>query len=233
MHSANPWLDIPLADYEGHMSQPDIGQATMIAAHLGGLVAQFRPSSVAVIGCAGGNGFDRIPSFVERLVGVDINPRYIDLAASRYTGRIPGLELYVGNIQLMEQIFQPVDLIYAALVFEYVDVAQSMRSLARHCVQGGTLATLVQLPHEDKTAISPSRYSSLQRLAPVMQLVAPEELAARAAEAGFVPEDANVIASPGGKLFAAQLFRSVARESADGREEDEDLEESAEKESTR
>jgi hypothetical protein len=205
----NPWLEIPLADYEGHMSLPAVGQAEMIADQLGALVEKLRPRSVAVIGCAGGNGFDRIGSSVERLVGVDINPRYIDQSASRFGGCLPALELYVGDIQSAQPIFQPVELIYAALVFEYVDLAQSMRSLARHCTRGGALATLVQLPHEAKAAVTPSPYSSLQRLVPVMKRVAPDELAAEAADAGFVLEDSNVIASSGGKLFAAQIFRSA------------------------
>src|SRR5262245_29461071 len=138
------WLEIPLDDYEAHMSMPAIGQASMIADQLAALVARFRPASVAVIGCAGGNGFDRLS--VERLVGVDINPRYIDQAFARHTG----VELYVGDIQGAQRLFQPVELIYAALLFEYVDVARSMRNLGRHCVQGGVLATLVQLPHESK-----------------------------------------------------------------------------------
>jgi hypothetical protein len=201
----NPWLDIPLADYEGHMSMPAIGQASMIAEQLGALVETFRPSSVAVIGCAGGNGFER--ARVQRLVGIDINPRYIDLAAERYAAQIDGLELYVGDIQGAQQIFQPVELIYAALLFEYVDVARAMSSLARHCMQGGALATLLQLPHESKTAVTPSPYSSLQRLAPVMRLIAPAELAACAADVGFTLEESHSIASPGGKDFALQLFR--------------------------
>jgi SAM-dependent methyltransferase len=203
----NPWLDIPLADYEGHMSLPDIGQAALLADQLEALAARHRPSSLAVIGCAGGNGFDCVPSCVERLVGVDINPSYIDLAASRYTERCKGLELYVGDIQSAQQIFQPVELIYVALVFEYLDITRAMRTLARHCVPGGTLATLVQLPHERKSAVTPSPYSSLQRLSPVMKLIEPNDLAACAAEEGFTLEDSDVVASTGGKRFAVQVFR--------------------------
>jgi len=215
----NPWLEVPLAEYEGHMSMPAIGQASMIADQLAALVVRFRPASVAVIGCAGGNGFDQ-PALdsVERLVGVDINPRYIDQTAARYAGQLRGLELYVGDIQREQQIFQPVDLIYAALVFEYIDIARSMRNLARHCMQGGVLAALVQLPHESKSAVTPSPYSSMQRLAPAMKLVAPDELAAQAAAARFALEDSSVIASPGGKLFGLQVFRSQG-DGENGREE--------------
>src|SRR5690349_8667535 len=126
----NPWLEIPLADYEAHMSMPGIGQAAMIGDHLQALVARLRPSSVAVIGCAGGNGFDRLASMsIGRVVGVDVNPAYVQAAAARYSDQIPGLELHVDDIQHERQIFKPVDLLYAALIFEYVDVAQSMRAL--------------------------------------------------------------------------------------------------------
>lgn len=202
----NPWLEIPLADYEGHMAMPAIGQASMLADQLVALVARFHPSEVAVIGCAGGNGFDRLGT-LDRLVGVDINPRYIDLAASRHAGKVAGLELYVGDIQIERQMFRPVDLIYAALVFEYVDVAQSLRNLARHCKPGGVLVALLQLPHESKRAITPSPFTSLQRLLPSMKLVNPHELIASGAAAGLELSDSSEIASGGDKRFAVLVFR--------------------------
>ena len=57
---ASPWLDIPLADYEGHMALPEIAQARMLADELESAVRQHAPSSVAIIGCSGGNGFVRL-----------------------------------------------------------------------------------------------------------------------------------------------------------------------------
>jgi hypothetical protein len=57
---SNPWLNIPLDDCEGHMSLP-------------------------AIGCAGGNGLDRIVGrTVERVVAVDVNPDYIERTHDRY-----------------------------------------------------------------------------------------------------------------------------------------------------
>jgi hypothetical protein len=37
----NPWLEIPLEDYEGHMALPSIGQAQFLANVLGTLVQAF------------------------------------------------------------------------------------------------------------------------------------------------------------------------------------------------
>jgi hypothetical protein len=51
-----------------------------------------------------------------------------------------------------------------------------------------------------------------------MKRVAPAELAAHAAAARFELEDSSVIASPGGKLFAVQVFRSEG-DAENGREE--------------
>jgi hypothetical protein len=51
----NPWLDVPLNDYEGHMALPGVGQADLIAELLYQAVARWAPASIAVIGCAGGN----------------------------------------------------------------------------------------------------------------------------------------------------------------------------------
>jgi hypothetical protein len=49
----SPWLDIPLDDYEGHMSLPTVGQAAMIADLLGRAIMRWSPARIAVIGCAG------------------------------------------------------------------------------------------------------------------------------------------------------------------------------------
>jgi hypothetical protein len=67
----SPWLDIPLADYEGHMALPQIAQARMLADELESAVRLHAPSSVAIIGCSGGNGFERlIGKTVERVAPI-------------------------------------------------------------------------------------------------------------------------------------------------------------------
>ena len=51
---SNPWLTIPLEDYEGHMAMPDVGQAKMLANEFEELLKIYAPTSAALIGCAGG-----------------------------------------------------------------------------------------------------------------------------------------------------------------------------------
>ena len=102
----NPWLDIPLGDYEGHMALPSIGQSQLIADQLDALLRMHAPSSVAIVGCAGGNGLERlIDTSVSRVVGVDINPQYVEEARRRYEGRVRSLTLLVGDIQTSALLF--------------------------------------------------------------------------------------------------------------------------------
>ncbi len=100
---SNPWLNIPLDDYEGHMSLPAVGQAQMLA--------------------------------------------------------------------------------------EQLD-----RALARWA------------PHRTIQAVSPSPYNTLDRLASVMTLVAPETLLHAALAAGFSAADSTIIELSSGKRFCVQNF---------------------------
>ena len=204
----SPWLDIPLGDYEGHMALPAIGQSQLIADQLDMLVRTYAPSSVAILGCAGGNGFERlIGTSISRVVGVDINPQYIEKARQRYAGRVPGLQLLVGDIQTSTSLFEPVDFIYAALIFEYVDIARTMSVLRRHCKPKGVLAVLSQVPHETLPEVTPSPYTSLRLLEPGIHLLSHEGLQRHATQAGFTPEDSRNVLSPGGKQFTVETFR--------------------------
>lgn len=93
----SPWLDIPLDDYESHMTLPYVGQAQLLSRLLSEAIESYRPSSLALLGCAGGNGLERVPSTsVERVVGIDINPQYLQRTADRYRDRIPRLEPFCG-----------------------------------------------------------------------------------------------------------------------------------------
>lgn len=192
------------------MSLPTIAQAEMLAAQFSEALHQFSPESVAIIGCAGGNGFDRIPSATKRVVGVDINPSYIASASSRYLGRIPGLEFHIADIQTDPLPFEPVDLVYAALVFEYVSPSAALGNLSRVCRPGGRLVSVLQQPSPRVQGVSPSPYRSVQVLVPLMRLIAPAELAERAASSGFTLESEKTLVLKSGKEFVIQVYEHAA-----------------------
>lgn len=206
----NPWLEIPLSDYESHMSLATVAQAEFLATQFSDALHQFLPASVAVIGCAGGNGFDRILPETKRVVGVDINPGYVAAASSRFRTRIPGLELHVADVQAGALPFDPVDLIYAALVFEYVSPSAALANLSRACRPGGRLVVVLQLPSQHVDAVSPSPYRSLQALVPLMRQIPPAELTGYAASCGFTLETEKTVPLDSGKTFAIQVHRRAA-----------------------
>ena len=207
----NPWLDIPLAEYEGHMALPEVGQAEMLADELEFAIRQHSPKSIAVLGCAGGNGFDRLlGKGIERIVGIDINPAYVEAVRCRFQSRIPGLELHVADIQCALPELAPVDLLFAALILEYVDVPMTMSSLQTLCTPRGDLVIILQAASSSLEAVSPSPYQSIRLLAPAMRLLDQADVQSQAIAAGFSLASSRVVSLQSGKRFIVLSFRTSA-----------------------
>ncbi len=208
----NPWLDIRLADYEGHMALPHVGQARLLGDVFERMLREHRPRSAAVVGCAGGNGFERISTeTTTRVVGVDVNPDYVTTLRDRFAARIPHLELIVGDVERDEIAFRAVDLVYAALVLEYVDVLVVLGRIRAWLTAGGVLGTVVQLPADDSPPVTPSPFTSLNSLASSMRLVAPDDLDRLATALGYARVGRRQEHAAGGKRFEVQTFRTRAR----------------------
>jgi ubiquinone/menaquinone biosynthesis C-methylase UbiE len=205
---SSPWLGIPLDDYENHMSLPTVQQAGMIADQLAISIARHQPTSVAIIGSSGGNGLEKIlPGAPPRIVAVDINAAYIERTRIRHSHRHHGLELYCADVQSVDLRYEPVELSYAALLFEYVDLRATLKTIHRNTRPGGMLTTVIQLPHSLLPAVSASPYPSLSRLEPAFRWVAPETLAGAATETGFTLTDTATLELASGKRFCVQSFR--------------------------
>ena len=190
------------------MALPSIGQAQMLAETLEALVKRYVPQSVAILGCAGGNGFERLmPLQLDRIVGLDINPQYVATARERFGKSLPQPELYVADLQSTQRLFEPVEFVYAALVFEYVEIKKGLSFASRHCAPGGIFATVMQRRDADEEWVSPSPYSSLLGLESVFRWVAPERFQAEAERVGFALESSDDVVAGGGKGFSVQVFR--------------------------
>jgi SAM-dependent methyltransferase len=185
-----------------------VGQAKMLVNEFEELLKTYAPTSAAVIGCAGGNGFEEAAKAgVARLVGLDINPSYIADAKARYAGRMTGLELYCADIAGDAPELRPVDLIYGALVFEYVDIAKALKNLRGICLPGGILAALLQLPKEGVANVSPSPFVTLKDLGSIMRLVPPNDFRKIAEGLGFGFLSQKLITLESGKQFSLQIFK--------------------------
>ena len=203
----NPWLEIPLTDYEGHMALPEVGQGKLLADVFEDMLNRYHPRSIAVLGCAGGNGFDRISTArTNRVVAIDLNSEYIDHLYARFHNRIPNLELIIGDVHSADLRFRPVEFVFTGLLLEYVDVATVLNRIQSMLVPGGTLGTVIQLACQSLSVVTPSPFRSLQLLTPVMRILAPSELKKLAAENDLYEIHSRVEEASGGKRFSVQEF---------------------------
>jgi SAM-dependent methyltransferase len=204
----NPWLSIPAADYEGHMGSPGVGQLQFLSRVFGELLAESDPASLAVLGCATGNGFAHVrPERVRRLVGLDINCEYIEVCRERYAARIPGLELVCADLASFELEPASMDLVHAALFLEYVDPAAVLEKASRWLRPRGLLSVVLQRPSAKSGTVSETGYTSLKILEPVINLVAPEDLAGLAGQYGFLEVRSKNVTLESGKSFFVGVYR--------------------------
>jgi ubiquinone/menaquinone biosynthesis C-methylase UbiE len=207
----NPWLEIPLDDYEGHMALPYVGQARLLSDIFGNVLDQYAPHSVALLGCAGGNGFEQAAArSVDRVVGIDINPDYIEHARARWHAEISTLDLIVGNLQEDEFHFAPVELVFSGLLFEYVNVSAVLGKVRSMLLPRGTLVAVTQLPSAATAEITPSPFNSLNALSRVMHLVEPRQLRELAENLGYREAEAYVVNAESSKRFSVQSFSRSA-----------------------
>lgn len=212
--AANPWLAIPAADYEGHMASPAVDQFAFLSGVLRDAIAEFRPRSLAVLGCATGNGFEHLWDLpLERVVGIDFHPGYLEILRARHAARIPTLELRCADLSAADAAgpldFGPgaFDFISAALLFEYVDPAIVLSRAARWLRPGGVLQWVLQMPAASGAPITKTEFSSLKRLEPLMKLVDPGRLADVAAASGLPEIRERAVTLATGKAFHLGVCR--------------------------
>jgi trans-aconitate methyltransferase len=169
----NPWLSIPIADYEGHMDSPGVAQLAVLSELFAEVLERERPASVAVLGVAGGNGLSRIDrGLTTRIAGLDLNPAYLDAVRQRYPD-LPGLELHRVDLSTPITAIEPVSLVHAALVLEHTDAPQCLENAASLVARGGRLSVVLQLPGAAELNVAPSGFASMQALAAHFRLIHP------------------------------------------------------------
>jgi SAM-dependent methyltransferase len=190
------------------MGSPEVRQLEFLSAVFGRVLEEFDPAAVAVLGCATGNGFDRVrPERVKRLVGLDINQEYLDKCRKRYGRAIPGLELVCADVATFELEPGSMDLVHAALFFEYVEPAVVVEKASRWLRPGGILAAVLQLPSETHGKVSETRFSSLRALEPVIHLLEPATLVGLARRRRFSETRSERVALGSGKEFFVGVYR--------------------------
>ena len=202
----NAWLRIPARDYEAHMTE--IGQAAALRAIFARVYADVRPRRMLVLGCTTGRDLALLdPDVTTTAVGVDVNPAYLALAREELARLGRTVELVPGDCLEVDLPSSAFDLVYAALLVEYVDPTALFQRIAAWLAPGGVCAVVSQNPEEGVAAVSKTDYDSLHVLDGRMSLVSPEQLVAFAAPPELARTSLRTVPLPGEKTFSVSTFR--------------------------
>lgn len=204
----NPWLSIPFAEYETHMSHPDVLQSQFLGNVFADVIHTNEPRTIAILGCATGNGLEHVEAGeVDRIVAVDVNPEYIDIARDRHAARLPELELVEADILDCDFASGSFGLIHCALLLEYVDPLALIPQMARWLTEDGDLVVVLQLASPEAFPVSETGCESLKLLEPVMRLHEPDGIAEIARSAGLIESVGSEHQLASGKRFYIGHFR--------------------------
>ncbi|MBI5951088.1 MAG: class I SAM-dependent methyltransferase [Chloroflexi bacterium] len=198
----NPWLQIPAADYEGHMSSPEIAQQQFLARTFQESLGKYESGSIAMLGCTTGNGLEHIdPAVTKKVTAVDINPEYLEILRRRHARLVAGLEVVEADLETCALESSAYSLVFAGLIFEYVQPQILLPKIAGWLRDGGVMVAVLQLPAKNHTKVSQSRFESLKALAPIMQLVPPRQFKSIANDAGLMEAESKTVHLESGKPF--------------------------------
>ncbi|HVW10753.1 MAG TPA: class I SAM-dependent methyltransferase [Bryobacteraceae bacterium] len=169
-------------------------------------VATCLPQSVAVLGVAGGNGLENIEhTGVKRVVGIDINPRYLQRVEQRFGG-MAGLELHCADISRCAPGLEAVDLVHAALIFEHTGMEPALGNALSLVAPGGSFSVVLQLPASGESAVAKTSFASMQRLAPHFVFIDTGRFRGVMEDSGFVLAAEQTRTVNGGKSLWLGIF---------------------------
>ena len=203
----NPWLQVPLADYEGHMRHPIVDQLDSLADLFAESLERTRPESVAILGIAGGNGLERIDrTITRRVVGIDINSAYLEAVGRRFR-RLGSLELHCRDLRNSPIAIEPVQLVHAALILEHAGAGQCLDNAISLVAREGAISVVLQLPAQLGGEVAATPFSSIETLKSGFQLIDPADLENTLAARQFRLIHQTRRSLPAGKGFWMGVFR--------------------------
>jgi len=212
----NPWLEIPLADYVGHMSSPQVGQHQVLNALLKEALSRARPRSALVLGCSTGNGLEHVdPVVTSHVVAIDINPAYLERLAERFPAPRFALEVHCADLVEFSFEREAFDLVHAALILEYLDWVRVLPRVAAAIRPGGVLTAVLQLPSHTTPAVTPTPFTTLRVLESIFCFVDPRLLIAEAAALGLRVESRRTEHLESSKAFETLRFRRASPRSTE------------------
>lgn len=206
----HPWLGIPFHDYEQHMADGKVGQLQRLHEVTAQQLADHPSRTLGVLGVAGGNGLDLIdPHDVDAVYGYDINPAYLAVCEERYQ------PVFGNRLHLVEGVIdrsvslQPVGLLIANLIVEYVGMDEFVAFVAANTDRIGTLSCVVQRNEQTSFVSSTEWADAFNGLAAASSDIDAEDLTASLAETGFSPVFEADYSLPNGKTLIRRDYQKA------------------------
>jgi hypothetical protein len=182
----NPWPGITAADYEAHMSHPDVLQLQALNSIFQSQYEDYLPETLLYIGICTGNGLEHLRPEVTRTVyGIDINEHFLKLCTARYGGCISSLQTRCIDLNHAYFSETTVDLVVVNLVLEFIDSERFIGQL-RQVMKKGTVVSIVFQIRHDAPQISSSGVKAMDVLSGFKQEVDRELLEKQLHMAGLV-----------------------------------------------
>ena len=202
----NPWIEIPLEDYENHMSHSSVGQLQVLNSLTQKYLNIIQPKTCVFLGIAGGNGLEYIDNKVtKKVIGIDINQDYLNTTSERYSDKIDVLDLI--NLDIIEntEAICEADFIWAALVLEYTGVEKALEFVKNNLQIGGHLIVSIQ-SNNGVQYVSQTAIESVKKVGNIFQLIDSEILLTKAEEMGLKLIDNEDFVFPNGKSLKTFHF---------------------------
>ncbi|WDF48018.1 class I SAM-dependent methyltransferase [Chryseobacterium sp. KACC 21268] len=209
MKQTNPWNTIPLDDYEQHMRHQEVAQAQLISALTNKYLTKYEPENILFLGISGGNGLEHIDANkAKRICGIDINQSYLEETKKRFGEKLEQLELFNLDISESIQSIIKADLLWAALIFEYVDLDNALRFVDNNMTESAKLIITIQ-SNNGAGSVSPTGIESIKSVKDIFKIVNKDELQEVASKFGLELTASEENGLPNGKSFTTFVFQKA------------------------
>jgi len=205
-NNINPWLEIPLEDYERHMLHDTVGQLTLLNGLTKKYLSMIKPDICLFMGVAGGNGLEHIDNTVTNQVfGIDINQDYLDFCNDRFKNKIDHLSLLRLDSTKNSASICHAQFIWAGLILEYTGISSGFEFASTNIASAGHFITTIQ-SNNNLEAVSPTGVESIRKVSAISHAIDPGEMLQVAAESGYRLINHEENALPNGKSFLTYHF---------------------------
>ena len=182
----NPWKTIKLQDYESHMKLDTVKQLQALNSIMRDQIDRYHIKTLCVLGVAGGNGLEHIPSDrMTKVYGVDINDTYLKACRQRWHLASDILELIHTDLRDVNHTRLPnVELVIANLLIEYVGIDIFIKHILK--MNARYVSVVIQVDNEDEFVSDSPYLTVLTCLDKVHQTIHPKEFITNMEHAGYL-----------------------------------------------